>query len=368
MRVLVDFHAVTGIYQGSTQHLKAVYSRLVVSRKNWYFHFIVPQDLIVESMPELAFMRAENVTLHRVKQVGAIRRHLAQIPYFAIKTKAQVIHTQYICALVPVGQKIVTIHDVLPLTHGRFFSLKSRLMHRFAMKCNRHFACSVATVSEFSRLNLLELFGKKWTGSVLNVGNGVARINSNPRVCFSGDLQKYGLKEKKFLLCVGRVDQRRTHIDLLKSLSGVIDKDFPIVFVGSENNANYEAAKLLKRLAKGGSVIWLQNVPNSELSSLYMAAFCSIYPSLAEGFGMPIIESYEHFCPCLHYSNTAQVEFAIEDIRLNNDLSNLQPLLKELSNQEFRERVIRSGREISGQYDWQDVSKRYENLFAKITT
>lgn len=104
-------------------------------------------------------------------------------------------------------------------------------------------------------------------------------------------LAKFGLEHKKYLLHIGSDLTRKNRSILLDILE--LDATFPLVvskpFTNQGIGKNFSKEK----------VIVLENLSPSELNAVYQGAFCLLFPSLAEGFGWPIIEAQKNGIPVL---------------------------------------------------------------------
>jgi len=103
-------------------------------------------------------------------------------------------------------------------------------------------------------------------------------------------LYKFELVERPYILCVSKLDTRKIHKNLLKAFASVL-KEIPedLVLVGGRGN---EGDELLEQLSVfEGRLRWLGNVESDDLVNLYDGASFTIYPSLFEGFGIPLLES-----------------------------------------------------------------------------
>jgi glycosyltransferase involved in cell wall biosynthesis len=105
------------------------------------------------------------------------------------------------------------------------------------------------------------------------------------------------------LLCVGTLEKRKNHPVLFKACERLWSQglDFSLVLIGrSESSwgpAMEEEIRLLQE--RGRRVEWLQHVDDKTLEKEYAACAFTVFPSLVEGFGLPIVESVWHRRPCL---------------------------------------------------------------------
>lgn len=108
--------------------------------------------------------------------------------------------------------------------------------------------------------------------------------------------------DRPAVLCVGTVEPRKNHLRVLEAMRVAQQSGsrFTGVFVGNAGwlNGRFRTA-FSDAKAAGHDIVLRENVSNAELRGLYDAAAFTIYCSLDEGFGLPIIESLRHGRPCL---------------------------------------------------------------------
>ena len=120
---------------------------------------------------------------------------------------------------------------------------------------------------------------------------------------------------ESLVLCVGSLEPRKNHQGLLKALIALVaggrwQSSYTLVLVGWANDAR--VVQLVERAATFGLPFrWEHQVDDARLRQLYVdAAFC-VYPSLEEGFGLPVAESLWHRRPCLCSGSGALGELAV---------------------------------------------------------
>jgi glycosyltransferase involved in cell wall biosynthesis len=108
--------------------------------------------------------------------------------------------------------------------------------------------------------------------------------------------------ERPAVLCVGTVEPRKNHLRILDAmrLAQLAGSQFTGVFVGNAGwlNGRFRTA-FADAAAAGHDLVLRENVTNAELRGLYAASALTMYCSLDEGFGLPIIESLRHGRPCI---------------------------------------------------------------------
>jgi len=127
-------------------------------------------------------------------------------------------------------------------------------------------------------------------------------------------LAKWSLPDRPFLLHVSSGDKRKNFLGVLSAF-GILGAKHPelmLVRVGkplhSSNRSKEE--ELIRRQGLAGRVRHLQGVSDSDLAELYNTCACYVFPSFAEGFGLPVLEAQACGAPCVTSFTTALAEVA----------------------------------------------------------
>lgn len=214
---------------------------------------------------------------------------------------------------------VVTMHDLLFLKHPEWFPAFDRWMYRkkYLDSCQR--ADRIIAVSEQTRHELLEIT-KLEPEKVEVVYQGCSPMFRETASHAQRQLLKtrYGLPDT-YLLTVGAIEPRKNHKLLLKALvDGHLD--IPLVIAGRKTNYLTELQQDTIEYSLQKQVFWLPDFPAEDLPALYQGASLFLFPSLDEGFGIPIVEALESGLPiiaasgsCLEESAGPQSRFASPD-------------------------------------------------------
>jgi glycosyltransferase involved in cell wall biosynthesis len=183
---------------------------------------------------------------------------------------------------------VVTVHDLIFLRYPKFYSLFDRLVHKMKVKkaCNR--ADVVIAVSEQTKkdiIGFLHISPEK----VKVVYQGCMDVFK--KHYSASEVNETRIKHKlplKYLLSVGTVEERKNILSAIKAIQG---SDYHLAVVGGETKYTQTVKAYIAQNKMESQVHFLKNVSSSELAMLYQGAELMIYPSLFEGFGIPIIES-----------------------------------------------------------------------------
>ena len=302
MRIGIDAHHLNGKPQGSRTYLIELIRALVplVELEN---------ELKIYSFQPAATERLLDVRgprHHRVFPKTARVRLPFVVPALELVHGLDLFHSQYIAPPVSFVPEVVTIHDVLFETHpelfeGAFSERSVRLIRRSAAR-----ASAVLTVSEYSKQAILEAYElpeeRVWV-----TPNAVDHDRFRPFEPPSDLRARYGL-ESPFVLSVGRLEPRKNLERLVRAFA-TLPHDVTLAIVGMSDfrfDAILDAAKDLP----DGTVKLLGAVPDAHLPALYNLAEALAYPSLAEGFGLPVLESMACGTPLLTSHRGALSEVA----------------------------------------------------------
>ncbi|MFL5946124.1 MAG: glycosyltransferase family 4 protein [Gaiellaceae bacterium] len=183
---------------------------------------------------------------------------------------------------------VVTVHDLAVLRHPETFNRWTRTYSPRVVPRVLRAASRVIAVSEFTRRELVELLGVP-EERVRVVPNGVdAEFTSEgPRA--DGD----------YVLTVGTLEPRK---NLARLVEAARRADVELRVVGARGWGDVDVG--------GNGVRWLGEVDDAELARLYRGARCVAYPSLYEGFGIPVLEAMACGAPVVTSRGTAMEEVA----------------------------------------------------------
>ncbi len=366
MRIGFDMHVVDGMYQGSRTHVIELFSR--VARLCPEFDFVPLLAGVDRLKHDYPAFDVPNVRPVQLKHTGSIRRLMWELPRLQHKLKLDLLHLQYILPLPSLSPTVVTIHDVLFESHPEyftpFFRLRSRMFMRLAARWARH----VFTVSEYSKREIC----KRYKMRVSDVT--VTPNSADFKRFFPGEegkmvLRRRGLTSGNYFLTVGRLEPRKNHLTLLKAYMKLGPQAPNLVIVG-QRDFGFEA--MLSEVAGSTGrdrVLVLEDVGDSELPALYRHCMAFVYPSLAEGFGMPPLEAMASGVPVITADNTGLTEVVGQAGILvpSRDTYALSKAMGEISNSpRLRATLVEAGLRQAQLFSWDvsaaTVAQRYREI------
>lgn len=355
-RIGVDFHVFDGKFQGTRSHLLGLYSQLVHMCPDIDFYFFLEK---IDELKAVPGFNADNVTCVFMPHANPFIRLGLHLPRLRKHWQLDLIHTQYVIPLLPAKGNAVTIHDILfepfPQFFGKFFVLRSRTMMRFSA----HRADLIFTVSEYSKQELITRY-KVAPERIAVVLNAVDSNTFFPGRAGEELLGRRGLTSGNYLLTVGRIEPRKNHAGLIIAYGQLPGDQPPLVIVGQRDFGYGEFEHAIAALPANRRVLILSDVQDNELPVLYRHAMLFVYPSFAEGFGMPPLEAMASGTPVITTQSTALPE-VVGDAGVLVEPKNVEQLTQALAqlidSQQLRDHFKHKGLERAQLFSWQNSAQ-----------
>lgn len=210
------------------------------------------------------------------------------------------------------GPCVTTVHD---LSHLRFpqFHHEHVLEWLAPLAQTLERADKVITVSDVVRNELIEQFALP-PEKIRTVYEGVDE-NYVPRSKeqTSAVLDEYGLNHGKYVLLVATLEPRKgidVLLDAWALLPEELRREYPLVLAGSTGWRNKALKERIEVLVDEGTVRHLGYVPAEVLPPLFAGAAVFVYPSVYEGFGLPVLDAMSSGVPVICRAGTSMAEFS----------------------------------------------------------
>jgi glycosyltransferase involved in cell wall biosynthesis len=269
---------------------------------------------------------------------------------------------------------VATLMDAIPLSNPEWVRQRLAPVKRWLWRQAGHWADHVITISEYSKHEIVEHFGispEKISVTPLGVDERFFdRIDAASR---AEVVERLKLPER-FFLFVGTLQPRKNLERALEAhakLPAAMRADVPLVVVG---RAGWGCEGLVARLTDrnlGGMVRWLQYLPDYEVRCLMQTATALIFPSLCEGFGLPVVEAFASGLPVVTSNTTSLPEVAGEAALLVNpedagEISDALHQVIEVSG--LAERLTAAGLQRARQLSWKACAQGTLDVYQRVTT
>lgn len=227
-------------------------------------------------------------------------------------------------------------------------------------------AAKIITISQATKDDILKRYNiPDERVKVIYMGIKEA-VSLTPHVYPMRDLQNnYGISSN-YILFVGTLQPRKNIARAIEAFSKLFveekyqKSDLQFVIVGRKGWLYEDILKAPKKFGVEDRVKFLDFVPDEDLPALYHNAQCFLWPSLYEGFGLPILEAMKNDCPVIT-SNVSSLPEAGGDAALYvtpTDVSDIYKKLKNvLEDQKLRLEMIAKGKKHISKFSWEKAAK-----------
>lgn len=299
MNIFIDGSVIDGEYQGSRTFVLELISHISSTFKEVKIY-------VGTKNTNKVIPNSSNINIVELNYRNRLHKYFFVLPKIIMNYSCDIVITQYFTPLyVPKKTSILNVvHDVLMFDYPAFFpsSKLKRLFQRISiMKSDK-----IITVSDYSKNRITTRFNCD-SKNVLVVNNGIRDIFKEKRSdrVSKMDTAKFGIIGDYFI-CVSRIEPRK-NIEALISLAGIyLDKT--IVLIGSNTFGDDYYSKLISECK---NFIHLTDVSDFDMIRLVSASELFIYPSFAEGFGIPPLEAAALGVPVVCSNATALKELSL---------------------------------------------------------
>ena len=304
-----------------------------------------------------------NIHLIYVPNIFNAVTNLIIMPFYTIKYKIDVCLYQNYAPLFGAKKIVNYVHDALFMDYPDYFSLKERI-YFYPMKYVSKKSDHVITISHSEKKRLIKHgFCKPDNISVVHHGLGLA----NDRKSNTDIFKKYNLP-KRFILYLGRLNIRKNIQSLLRAMP-YISEEISLVIVGKEDHKILDLDLMAKELNISDRTIKVGFIDFEDIRHFYEEAEVFRFPSFAEGFGLPPLESMHYGTPVV-VSNTTSLPEVCGDAALYADPSNPKEIADNVSalinDQNLNAKLIKKGKERASQFSWETASREILRILKTI--
>ena len=285
------------------------------------------------------------------------------VPAVLRKHKADVfVSCDGFCSLRTKVPQCLVVHD-LAFLHYPSLNIKSHLLfYKKYMPAFLKKATFIATVSEFSKKDIMQQY-KTPAAKIDIVYNGVKEIFQPLKEEVKVATKNKYTEGKEYFVYAGSIHPRKNLMKLLKAFS-IFKKrqqtNIKLVLAG-RLAWKYESFKEnLKSYKYRNDVIMTGYTEQKELVNIIGSAYGMVYPSLFEGFGVPVLEAMQCDVPVITSVNSAMQEIA-KDAALFADPENSTDIAEKMmllyKDEKLRKELIEKGKKVASKYDWDKTAE-----------
>lgn len=264
-------------------------------------------------------------------------------------------------------KSVVTIHDLIFLRYPEWYPLIDRKIYEVKFRRSCRDADRIIAISKQTKNDIIEFFGtdKNKIDVVYQGCNNLFKKKARAETV-NKIRSKYSLPSE-YLLYVGTVEKRKNLLTIIKALKRLGIK-VPLLVVGKQTSYSTLVLKYIKE-NKLKNIRFLEYVDNTELPAIYQNAKIFIYPSLFEGFGIPVLEALFSKIPVITSARGCFSESggpATIYIDPENDEEMADKIMNLLEDDTLREKVINKGYAYAQNFTDEKIAKNLIKVYNKI--
>jgi len=292
------------------------------------------------------------------------------IPYITVRKRIDVVHSlHYSFPLLTFGaKKIVTIHDMTFFKFPKYHRVVKRYYFKFFTRLVARLADKIVSPSESTLKDFILWTGaKKEKVSVVHLGGWDWPMPSFPRERTELIKNKYGINGE-YLLFIGMIEPRKNVANLILAFNKFlkVNNSYHLVIVGNKGWGYRQVFNLIDELKLHDKIIFTGFVEEDEKPYIIRGAKIFVYPSIYEGFGIPVLEALSLGVPTITSNVSSMPEVAggaallVDPTNVDELLSGIRRLLDdETLYQGLKKKAILQARKFS----WRKTAQKTIELY-----
>jgi glycosyltransferase involved in cell wall biosynthesis len=367
MRIGIDAHALGSRSSGNETYIEQLIQHLAMVATNGMRY------LVYYTHPDGAkrVPSSEKLQWKQISPATPFWRIPIGFPLAFRREKLDIFHAQHFIPPFCQCKTVTYIPDIayehFPESFSRFETLWLKGLVRRSAKRADH----IVTLSEYSKEDIAKTYnidpGKI---TVTYLGAGDQYFPRDKEKCREQIAAKYGVTAP-FLLYVGRLQERKNLPRLLSAFARLRKEgvDEKLVLVGKKDWMFGNIHAQVESLGLADSVIFPGYVPSSDLPAFFNAAEAFVFPSIFEGFGLPVIEAMACGLPVLTSFGSSLEEIAADAAVLVDPLSEdsiAKGLGKLLGDAQFRARLGQAGLARSASFSFKKTAEQTIEVYKRV--
>lgn len=270
--------------------------------------------------------------------------------------------------VLPFGLKniktVLTIHDLVAFDFKETMSFYNRVINRILIPYSIKKADKIIAVSKSTKERILSIFSDKYDNKISVIYEDVI-VNKNKSEFTDEYLNDKGLKKKQYILFVGTIEPRKNLITLMNSMEKIYNfTGMKLVICGKLGWKCQNEVRIINQ--NKDKIVYFDYITDDEKNYLMKNCFVFVFPSLYEGFGLPVLEAMRNNAVVLVADNTSLKEI------VDNKLLTFETLNKEMlsekiislyENKQLYYEALEYCQKREKNFDWKNISVEYINKF-----
>jgi glycosyltransferase involved in cell wall biosynthesis len=262
---------------------------------------------------------------------------------------------------------VVTIHDLIFLRYPQFYSFFDRKIHKLKFKKAIHQADKIIAISEQTKKDIIHFFNVP-ESKIEVIYQGCQPVFKQRFSQIEKDIvsKKYNLPQK-FILNVGTIEARKNVLSVVKAIKNIENID--LVIIGNKTKYTQKVMDYITENQLQNRVHFLTGLNSIELATVYQLAKIFVYPSLFEGFGIPIIEALYSGTPVITNNSGVFPEAAGPAgayVNPENSEEIANKIIELLENEALCTKMIEEGNTFVQKFNDETIAQKVMAMYQKL--
>lgn len=263
-------------------------------------------------------------------------------------------------------KSVVTIHDLIFLRHPEFYNPIDVQIYKWKFRQTIKEADYIIAISECTKRDILEYGGNLVSEDKITL----IYQSCSPRFNTSQNYKTSNLNSKlgRYVLSVGSIEPRKNTMLALKAIHHLPD-DISLVLVGRHTAYTDKLIQYARANGLEHRLHILHGVPDTDLPALYAGAECFVYPSVYEGFGIPIIEAISCGLPVVACTGSCLEEAGGPDslyVAPNDAIGMANAIRRSFKGADDREERIQRSMDYIRRFSGTDVAGQVVDVYKRV--
>lgn len=266
---------------------------------------------------------------------------------------------------------VMTFYDAGPWRYAQTQTLHGRMYFRTLLTHGMRTSTRVVTLSEHARAEIGHFMGQCYLPKI-SIAPGAVRAEFGSAISdsFKQEVRARYHLDGSYCLAVATVEPRKnlsTLLDAYVELKHQCAQTCPLLVIVGRKGWN--CGDILRHLAElQDSVLFLEHVPDQDLMALYQMSICFVFPSMYEGFGLPVLEAMAAGCPVITTTSSSLPEVAGDAALLVEPLdagAMATAMQRVIQDETLRRQMITAGYAQVSRFSWKQTAQHYREIYLK---
>ncbi|SDJ32393.1 Glycosyltransferase involved in cell wall bisynthesis [Pedobacter sp. ok626] len=298
------------------------------------------------------------------------RRYLWEqiiLPYYVFIDKIDLLHSLgYVTPIVSTAKKIVSILDINYKGHENNMSKHKRFLLGFMVELSAKVSKKIITISEFSKRQIVLHTNTKPNKIVVTLLSGSSDVINNQYEPSELIFKRYNIK-LPYIIAFSSPSPHKNIPKLIDAFEVISNKipDLSLVLVGHRHKSE-NLKQIIDEKKLGNKVLFTGFVPDQDVEPLISNAKTFVFPSLYEGFGIPLLDAQVCKVPVASSNAGSLPEVGGDAVRYFNPNKSeeiAEVLLSILENEMISTKLIEAGLENRRRFSWSQTAKQTLDVY-----